>query len=110
MNGPRRRVFRPNLKFFSAVKDVKSELKGNPRFYAVCVQPDMQIPDDAIAIDDVFKNGLRVPPECPKEATYFDKLLYIYTSGTTGLPKAAVITHCRYYILHISNFNAFSKD
>eukprot|EP00106_Octopus_bimaculoides_P018088 XP_014785530.1 PREDICTED: long-chain fatty acid transport protein 4-like [Octopus bimaculoides] len=28
-----------------------------------------------------------------------DKLMFIYTSGTTGLPKAATITHCRYFFM-----------
>ncbi|XP_030554275.1 long-chain fatty acid transport protein 1 [Drosophila novamexicana] len=32
-------------------------------------------------------------------ADHQDKLLYIYTSGTTGLPKAAVITHARYFFI-----------
>jgi len=49
----------------------------------------------AECIDDVFQRGCRLPPEPPKDASYFDKMLYIYTSGTTGLPKAAVITHYR---------------
>ncbi|XP_017838345.1 long-chain fatty acid transport protein 1 isoform X3 [Drosophila busckii] len=32
-------------------------------------------------------------------ADHHDKLVYIYTSGTTGLPKAAVITHARYFFI-----------
>ena len=83
---------------FAAIEDVKSDLKGGQRFYTVCTQLDVEVPQDTIPIDDVFKNGCRLPPEIPKEATYFDKLLFIYTSGTTGLPKAAVITHCRYVV------------
>ncbi|XP_032591028.2 long-chain fatty acid transport protein 4 [Drosophila grimshawi] len=32
-------------------------------------------------------------------ADHQDKLVYIYTSGTTGLPKAAVITHARFFFI-----------
>ena len=81
--------------FFAALQSVKSELKGKPSFYLVCQNSETSVPDDTTPIDDVFKNGSRLPPEVPKEASYFDKLLYIYTSGTTGLPKAAVITNAR---------------
>ncbi|RZF38777.1 hypothetical protein LSTR_LSTR008147 [Laodelphax striatellus] len=31
-----------------------------------------------------------------------DKFAYIYTSGTTGLPKAAVMTHCRFMFMVVS--------
>lgn len=34
-----------------------------------------------------------------EESNSKDKLLYIYTSGTTGLPKAAIVTHLRFYFL-----------
>jgi len=81
--------------FISAIHSVKPELKGDPHFYVVCQSSESSVPDDSTPIDDVFKNGSRLPPEVPKEASYFDKLLYIYTSGTTGLPKAAVITNAR---------------
>eukprot|EP01097_Dermamoeba_algensis_P010533 TRINITY_DN7847_c0_g1_i1.p1 TRINITY_DN7847_c0_g1~~TRINITY_DN7847_c0_g1_i1.p1 ORF type:complete len:632 (-),score=97.89 TRINITY_DN7847_c0_g1_i1:169-2064(-) len=36
--------------------------------------------------------------EIRKGVRSLDDLLYVYTSGTTGLPKAAGITHLRYYM------------
>lgn len=38
-------------------------------------------------------------PGAVEKLSSHDKLLYIYTSGTTGLPKAAVITHLRFFLL-----------
>ncbi|XP_025832140.1 long-chain fatty acid transport protein 4 [Agrilus planipennis] len=37
-----------------------------------------------------------------------DKVLYIYTSGTTGLPKAAVITNVRYFMLTMGVYSMSS--
>lgn len=37
------------------------------------------------------------------ELTAKDKLFFIYTSGTTGLPKAAVITHFRYFLISVGS-------
>lgn len=46
----------------------------------------------------------QVPRDEPAKSTYkkpdqHDQLMYIYTSGTTGLPKAAIISHNRYFYL-----------
>ncbi|KAL7036209.1 hypothetical protein ACKWTF_008743 [Chironomus riparius] len=46
----------------------------------------------------------QVPRDPPAQSTFkkpdqHDQLMYIYTSGTTGLPKAAIISHNRYFYL-----------
>ncbi|PVD22086.1 hypothetical protein C0Q70_17890 [Pomacea canaliculata] len=33
------------------------------------------------------------------DLSFKDKLFYIYTSGTTGLPKAAIVTHARFFYM-----------
>nr|CAB3266199.1 long-chain fatty acid transport protein 4 [Phallusia mammillata] len=82
-----------------AVKDVKSQLKGGLKYFSICNEEKQSIMEDAENLDEALASGCRLPPDSPKEASIFDKLMYIYTSGTTGLPKAAVITHCRYYYI-----------
>jgi len=83
----------------SAVDEVKSELSDDLKYYTICDDDKSDGESCYTNIDEVMRSGLRLPPPVPKNATYNDKLLFIYTSGTTGLPKAALISHARYFYL-----------
>lgn len=87
-----------------SVKDISASLNPDLKLFYLArdeeplVERD-NIPAGSSCIDSVFESGLRLPPAQPKGVSYFDKLMYIYTSGTTGLPKAAVISHNRYFYM-----------
>ena len=85
------------------VKDVSARLDVNLNLYYITRGEESPSPDNLPAgsccVDSIFESGLRLPPAKPKGVGYFDKLMYIYTSGTTGLPKAAVISHNRYFYM-----------
>ncbi|KRY89283.1 Long-chain fatty acid transport protein 1 [Trichinella pseudospiralis] len=42
------------------------------------------------------------------EVGFKSVLFYIFTSGTTGMPKAATITHARYFLMALGVHSAFS--
>ena len=59
----------------------------------------------AVDLDDAIKTESNPSPEprsIAENITSNDNLLYIYTSGTTGLPKAVIIKHIRFGIIHHS--------
>lgn len=51
----------------------------------------------ASEVDSSESSSERIPPGFRKSIRYSDTALYIFTSGTTGLPKAAKISHLRYF-------------
>lgn len=80
------------------VDEIKDRLDPNIKFYVIH-ESEKSTANHYTSLDSVFKNGLRLPPPEPENLSYFDKLLYIYTSGTTGMPKAAVMSHNRFYYM-----------
>lgn len=84
----------------SAVKDIACSLDAKLALYKLSVEPKSQ--SDGLKEKDLsslLSDAPSTPPVIQDKGRYGDKLMYIYTSGTTGLPKAAVITNSRYWII-----------
>lgn len=79
----------------SAVSEIASSL-NNTRLLNWSGKIRPSVGTDEIDLDILLKDAATTKPTPNSKVAFNDKLLYIYTSGTTGLPKAAVITHCRY--------------
>uniref|UniRef100_A0A1B6LW85 long-chain-fatty-acid--CoA ligase n=1 Tax=Graphocephala atropunctata TaxID=36148 RepID=A0A1B6LW85_9HEMI len=84
--------------FSEAVNDVASSLEG-VRLFNWSSKPRSSVGANEINLEVLLKDASTALPSPNTKVGFNDKLLYIYTSGTTGLPKAAVITHCRYVFL-----------
>ncbi|CAI9738993.1 long-chain fatty acid transport protein 4 [Octopus vulgaris] len=77
-----------------ALEEIVPNLDSKTIFY-YCGSVSNSI--SAVSLDQVLeKESTKAPPSI---SNFKDKLMFIYTSGTTGLPKAATITHCRYFFM-----------
>lgn len=79
----------------SAVSEIASSL-DNTRLLNWSGKIRPNVGSNEIDLDILLRDAATTKPTPNCKVAFNDKLLYIYTSGTTGLPKAAVITHCRY--------------
>uniref|UniRef100_A0A1B6DSZ8 long-chain-fatty-acid--CoA ligase n=2 Tax=Clastoptera arizonana TaxID=38151 RepID=A0A1B6DSZ8_9HEMI len=61
------------------------------------------IPNSCVHLDEELKQCATEPltKEIAK-MNMMDPILYIYTSGTTGLPKAAIMSHCRFLFMTLA--------
>ncbi|XP_046676184.1 long-chain fatty acid transport protein 4 isoform X2 [Homalodisca vitripennis] len=84
--------------YSEAVNEVSSSL-GSVRLFNWSSKPRSSVGANEINLEVLLKDAATTVPSPSTKVGFNDKLLYIYTSGTTGLPKAAVITHCRYVFL-----------
>ncbi|XP_013399634.1 long-chain fatty acid transport protein 4 [Lingula anatina] len=89
-----------------AMKDANGSFGRHMSIY--CTGPrDPSLNGWASNLDPLIEMSLKHPPNAPV-IKLNDKLFFIYTSGTTGLPKAAVITHGRFYYMSQGVHKMFS--
>lgn len=86
---------------FTAISEIKDQIPSNMVLYQY--NDDINLPTFGNS-KDLQTLMSQVPRDPPAPTTYrkpdqHDQLMYIYTSGTTGLPKAAIISHNRYFYL-----------
>ncbi|XP_077283249.1 long-chain fatty acid transport protein 4-like isoform X2 [Arctopsyche grandis] len=93
------------LVFTHHLIDVIEEIKDTPelrnvRLLQYNIDVDVPMLENAQCVASKLKNMPATPlTEEMKSCSCSDPFLCIYTSGTTGLPKAAIITHFRYFLM-----------
>ncbi|CAK9291619.1 unnamed protein product [Gordionus sp. m RMFG-2023] len=89
------------VEFEDAVKEIQSSIDPSIKLLKVGYGvPPNKTSSTSENIDRKFDFGRELPQEAIYKAKNRHEILfYIYTSGTTGMPKAAMVSHVKYFYL-----------
>lgn len=86
--------------YVEVLKEIRGDISPDIKMFQYNTQPNAKSFENSVDLVSEFKSvssdylGKEIVP-----TTIRDKMLYVYTSGTTGLPKAAVVTQSRFFMM-----------